>query len=105
MTNQDQNTVTRKIGLNKGKRRIWIEGAVLLNNGLARGDRFNTASHTNQLEIILDDAGKRTVSGKGEKPIIDMTGAIITDTFADDIVAVEITKTETGLMLTGVKVI
>lgn len=70
---------------NKGRARIWIEGARLLAAGFKRGvsyavgtDRFETMLYL----IVVDDpdnyegVGKlKKVSGKGERPIIDLSGS------------------------------
>jgi len=96
-------TVTRKIGLNKGKRRIWLEGAVLTDNHIHHGMRFNVVNYDNVLLILRKTDGKRKVAGKPERPIIDMSAATITNSFADDIKTVEVTEHRDGLKLTGNK--
>ena len=96
-------TITRKIGLNKGKRRIWLEGKVLTNAGINHGDRFDIAYGYNQLAININPAGSRKISGKIGREVIDMTAATITDAFADHIAAVTVKQTETGLLLIGIE--
>lgn len=78
-------TLTRraKIGLNRGKARLWLEGQWLAEAGFKVGTKF-TAEITGR--TITLRAGKnsnaelleRTVSGKGEKPIIDINTDILT---------------------------
>lgn len=100
--------VTRKIGLNRGKRRIWIEGNILIDHGINHGDRWNVINSPNSLVILVDPNGKRKVAGTKNRPIIDMSGATITDSFADhtQVVTVEPVKMGMGigLVLTGVPV-
>ena len=45
------NIATRKIGTNRGKRRIWLEGAVLTTAGFKHGMRFNVVNRDNVLSI------------------------------------------------------
>jgi hypothetical protein len=70
---------------NKGRARIWIEGARLLAAGFERG-AFYVAAPTPDDEalylILLSDpetyAGEgklKKVSGKGERPVIDLSGS------------------------------
>ena len=104
MTTSKQQTVTRKIGLNKGKRRIWLEGKVLTNAGINHGQRFDTETNgDDNLLIIIDPAGDRKIAGKPDRPIIDMSAATITSAFSDDCHSVLVTATKAGLILTGVK--
>ena len=97
-------TITRKIGLNKGKRRIWLEGAVLTSAGFKHGTRFNVVNTDNVLSIYADLNGKRKVAGKPGREIIDMTAATITASFADTVKVVEIVKgSGVCLILKGIK--
>ena len=95
--------ITRKIGMNRGKRRIWLEGAVLSDNDINHGMRFDVLNHDNVLEIRVGPEGKRKIAGKPGRPIIDMSGATITDSFADSVTVVQVTHTTPGLVLTGIK--
>lgn len=61
-----------KMGSNKGNPRIWIEGQILVDHGFKRGDRFNALIRPGSLIIEAVDYGDRKVSGKGERPIIDI---------------------------------
>lgn len=68
-----------KIGMNRSKPRVWIEGAALIQAGFARGDKFSATIKEGRLVIQLDADGARTVSGKGDKPIVDIaTGDLLT---------------------------
>lgn len=72
-------TFTRKRGMNRGKPRLWIEGKHLTEAGFKRGDRFRLtfiemrAPGTHAV-IEKTSNGNRTVSGKGDSPIIDIVG-------------------------------
>lgn len=64
---------TRKIGRNRGKPRLWLEGAVLQTAGFTHGERFDII-HTPGLgmfTIEADPDGKRKVSGSADRPVID----------------------------------
>lgn len=87
-------TATRKLGKNRGKLRLWIEGAVLALNGWTKGKPFNCqwmTSDTGALAPVLcyfkneglapkvfDDTPvtaskprRRKVAGTADRPIID----------------------------------
>jgi DNA (cytosine-5)-methyltransferase 1 len=75
-------TITRKIGQNRGKPRLWIEGAHLTAAGFKPGDMFafNIVGDTFAMvrcdaPSLPSDKRPRKVSGKGEKPIMDISGA------------------------------
>jgi len=60
---------------NRGRARVWIEGARLIAAGFTVGARFCIGSHDDgALVIILTPEGSRKVSGKGARPIIDLAG-------------------------------
>ena len=94
--------VTRKIGVNRSKRRIWLEGQILINAGFTHRTRFMVTNHNNRLVIETDPNGKRGVAGRPDRPIIDMTGKTITDSLADEITAVTITSSPGKLVLKGI---
>lgn len=89
------------IGTNHGKgtSRIWLEGKRLVEAGFEVGTRYDRVLHrsarvhqTNgswtavgSIDLTLNPKGKFKVSGKGEKPIIDISGGAVTDTFAEHI--------------------
>jgi DNA (cytosine-5)-methyltransferase 1 len=70
----DLATFTRKRGMNRGKPRLWIEGAHLTEAGFKRGDRFRLTFGDRIAIIEKTTNGNRTVSGKGDSPIIDIVG-------------------------------
>lgn len=59
--------VQRKVGRNRGKPRIWLEGAILVQAGLRPGDRYNLNAQSDTLTLDAHQDGKRKVSGKGTK--------------------------------------
>jgi hypothetical protein len=67
--------------------RIWIEGKRLTAAGFAVGRYFIAEWQDKVLTLTLLDAdtiiadAPRKVSGKGDKPIIDITGAQVRETF------------------------
>lgn len=68
--------ITRKIGRNRGKKRLWLEGKVLSENGFPHGTRYLVSIGPKSICImvttnpLLDRA--RTVAGTPERPIIDI---------------------------------
>lgn len=67
---------------NRGRPRIWLEGKRLAAAGFERGVRFDVTLGTKRyggllLELNEDGSGKRKVSGKGDRPIVDIVGADI----------------------------
>jgi hypothetical protein len=70
--------------------RIWIEGKRLVNAGFSVGQCYSldtsnpkrwTLTAVIGASFNLDDPSVRAVSGKGDKPIIDITGAHVRDAF------------------------
>lgn len=77
--NTTMTTLELKLGSNRGKPRIWIEGKTLLASGFAPGMAFHASFGPGRITLTLgalDGAKSRTVSGKirasGPHPIIDM---------------------------------
>ena len=67
--------VTRKVGRNKERPRVWLEVKVLEAAGFKPGDRYNLTEEDDlKLKLKLAPDGKRKVSGKGTKPIVDILG-------------------------------
>jgi len=62
---------------NKGKPRIWLEGKRLTAAGFTAGDQFEliNARADHSLLILRKMDGNRRISGKAERPIIDLSGA------------------------------
>ena len=70
-------TATRKVGLNRGKPRLWIEGKLLIDAGLDHGQRWDIVPMDDGFKIVRNPAGKRKVAGKPGRPIIDITGSTL----------------------------
>jgi hypothetical protein len=79
------------IGTNHGKgtSRIWLEGKRLVEAGFEVGTRYDRYAHSNPsaIQLIANPKGNYKVSGKGDKPIIDISGGAVTETFAEHISA------------------
>lgn len=83
-----KNTVERKAGLNRGKRRVWIEGKDLVSSGFVSGSRFDIAFEYNKITLTANPDGMRKVSGKVKPdgtphPIIDLIGEKVAESIAD----------------------
>ena len=71
-----------KSGTNKGNRRIWIEGSVLLQFGFVRGLRFDKAIVADRSIVLsVQPDGKHRVAGTDTRPIIDLNGKYLNDLF------------------------
>lgn len=69
---------TRKVGTNRGAKRVWLEGKILTQAGwTAKETRFDISQSDHGLTLTRNDSGARRVSGKGDKPIIDICGATL----------------------------
>lgn len=71
-------TIARKLGLNKGAPRVWLEGALPARAGFEPGTRYSATVDAERSHVVLrvDDQGIRIVSSKvkGESslPVIDL---------------------------------
>lgn len=89
-------TYSRKIGSNKGKARVWLEGACLADAGWTRGDRFSVVMQSGRIVYRRDSAGARRVAGADDRPIIDTNTDAILDALGvsvGDIVSVSVSAT------------
>lgn len=77
-------TVTRKIGRNRDKRRLWIEGAILSGAGFTKGKHYTIEQGTG-LTLRLDDNGARKVAGTPDRPIIDINSDKTLGLFGDTV--------------------
>lgn len=68
-------TYTRKIGQNRGKPRLWLEGVILSEHGFPHGTRWIIAKQPPFLLLLADPNGDRKVAGTQERPIIDINSA------------------------------
>ncbi len=74
---------TRNIGLNRGKPRLWLEGAILLTNGFNHEDIFTINEIEDGLLITkvdnsFFDEPHRKIAGNSARPIIDInSGALL----------------------------
>lgn len=73
-------TRTVRVGSNRGKPRLWLEGQWLADLGFPRGTRFVAAFTDAAITLTTRESDvrnfpSRTVSGKGDRPIIDIAGA------------------------------
>lgn len=82
--------VNTKVGLNRGKKRIFLEGQKLSREGYAPGMLFNLTVKDDQLQIVLSETGKYKISRRknrttgDELPVIDITAQEMAELFAED---------------------
>lgn len=72
---------TYKIGSNRGHKRVWIEGPMLLNIGFKKGIVFSRVMHEEFMELTADPFGKHKISGTEDRPIIDLNGHYLCELF------------------------
>ena len=71
-------TITRKIGMNRGRSRLWIEGKALTAAGFKHGDPWQIIKTEDGFYIQQADAFEvegiriRKISGKPDRPVIDI---------------------------------
>lgn len=92
--------VTRKIGRNKERPRIWLEGKILAAAGFRPGSRYDIETKDGVLKMTLrkSTTGKRKVSGKKEVAIIDILGRAIEDAFGKPVPAKVTVQTYKGML-------
>lgn len=84
-----------RLGVNRDRPRLWLEGKILSDHGFVRGDPFVLTVTQHQITIqagigasiqLAPHSSRRRVSGKtkngGDHPIIDVVGEIL-EPFAD----------------------
>lgn len=79
-------TYRLNVGSNRGRARLWLQGAVLLDAGLSRGTRYNVEyDETAQVLILKKKDGARKVAGRAVRgsvkdfPIIDINTMALDD--------------------------
>lgn len=94
--------ITRKIGKNRGKARLWIEGPALAEQGWNQGMPFTPYFHTGLILFEADPRGSRKVAGDAGRPILDTNTDKITehlDAKIGDTVNIEITPESVRITL------
>ena len=71
----DNTTATRKIGQDRGKPRLCIEGKLLVEAGLDHGNHWDLVPINGGFLIQRSADGKRKIAGKPGRPIVDIVGA------------------------------
>jgi len=72
-----------KVGNNRGKARIWIEGKRLSSHGWDQGERFDPHFEDGQIRYTRNPEGKRKVAKAGRSPVIDTNTDKITESLGD----------------------
>ena len=92
-------TATRKIGANRGNRRIWLEGSILSNAGWSKGDRYDRITNDRTVLITRNPEGRYKVAGTDSRPIVDMAGAWVTR-LAGDAATARVIADANGIVVT-----
>ena len=72
-----------KIGNNRDKPRIWIEGTPLSATGWNKGDRFDCNFENGRIVYVRNENGSRKVAGTDKRPIIDTNTPKIRESLGD----------------------
>lgn len=70
-------TYTRKVGLNRGKPRLWLEGKILADNGFTCGSPWLLQQVGSSLILHATPGGDRKVAGTAQRPIIDINSKVL----------------------------
>ena len=92
---EDVTQATRKLGSNRGKTRLWLEGDILASQGWTTGEKFDVILIDGVLRYVKNTNGKRKVAGKPGRPIIDTNTNALSDTLnasPGDVVNVLVTR-------------
>lgn len=81
---------TLRIGTNRGKARIWIEGQALMAQGWKKGDSYHCDFQNGRIAYIKGEDGTRKVAGTDTRPIIDTNTDKIRDSIGKDFSYVKI---------------
>ena len=93
-------TAQRKLGSNRGKTRLWLEGNILSDSNWNRGDSFDVIWLDGVLRYIKNPNGSRKVAGTEARPIIDTnTDKISTTLHATTGEKVSITVTSNSITI------
>lgn len=74
--------IVRKSGLNRGNRRLWLEGKALQQNGFTVGTMLQIVKKTNcvLLTVSNDESVKRIkIAGTETRPILDLNGKWVSE--------------------------
>lgn len=67
-----------KVGINRGTKRLWLEGKWLHNCGFVKGDHYNVFYGHDEIILTWASNGSNLVSGKkGDKSVIDLNNASV----------------------------
>ena len=75
-------SVFRKSGINRGNRRLWLEGKALSDNGFFAGMRLAIVKKSDCVLLTLstDESIKRVrIAGTSSRPIVDLNGRWVSE--------------------------
>lgn len=91
--------VTRKVGFNRGQKRIWLEGKYLAAEGWLKGAHYVREVTKDHILLTKDPASRLKVAGMPDRPVIDMVGKWVTE-WAGKCTEVDVEVTEDRLKVT-----
>jgi hypothetical protein len=99
MKNSNEHWASRKLGINRGTARLWLEGQILSASGWNRGDHYTVIWGDNALQYVKDPEGKRKVAGTESRPIIDTNSKKLTPLFGETGSVVTVTVTDSQITI------
>jgi hypothetical protein len=69
--------IVRKIGSNRKKGRVWIEGKTLTQHGWTKGTPYVRKQHYKGWLLTKHTHGSRNVAGGDDRPVIDINGKYV----------------------------
>ena len=85
--------ITRKIGVNRGKNRIWIEGNSLTDFDWLKGVTYKKEVSTGLMVLEKTPKGQLKVAGGEGRPVLDLCGLYVNANFEGfESVTIEISK-------------
>jgi DNA (cytosine-5)-methyltransferase 1 len=91
-------TQTYTVRANKGKPRIWLEGKRLAASQFKQGTRYTVEHGEGYVILTVDPEGKRKVSGKPDRPIVDLMGKACGDLDTGTFVVVAYTENKISIL-------
>lgn len=93
--------ISRKIGSNRGERRIWIEGKTLSEYGWVKGTPYvKKVYEDGTIALGKSFQGKFKIAGGEDRPVIDLNGKYVTATFKG-FEKVSVRITESSITISG----
>ena len=92
--------IVRKIGSNRGKGRVWIEGKTLAQHGWTKGTSYVRGRYHKGWLLTKHTHGSRKVAGGDDRPVIDINGKYV-DEILDGCTHVNVRISNVQILIAG----